>query len=247
VDELLPTSTVPGFVPTLNATGWMTLELDEVSRAFVTFAAQSGSECLDIGCAYGVATLPALAAGARVLASDLELRHLQILEQRTPPEDRARLRTRQGAMPEIDFSPASFGAILSARALHFLRGPDVTRTVANMARWLEPGGRLFLVMDSPYGGPWARRAPEYERRKAAGDPWPAYVADFRELLPSDAPAANHPPFINPMDPDILRREVTGAGLQVLQCCWLPGFDTQRTPNIRCGVIAMRPGGGTRTT
>lgn len=240
MDTLLPPSTIPGFVPTLNSTGWMTLELDPISRQFVDFAGRCKDECLDIGCAYGVATLPALAAGARILACDMEAQHLEILMQRTPNKDRSRLRTQAGTMPAVNFPNASFGAILSARALHFLTGADVTRTIRDMARWLKPGGRLFLVIDSPYGGPWSVRAADYERRKAAGEPWPAFIADFREVLAPDVPANKHPPFINPMDPDILEREVSGAGLEVRECIWLPGFDAQQIPKIRAGIVADKP-------
>lgn len=60
-DPLLPKSSVAGLVPTMNNTGWMTEGLDDFSQAFVDYAAASREESLDMGCAYGVATLPALA------------------------------------------------------------------------------------------------------------------------------------------------------------------------------------------
>ena len=239
MNQWLPESTLPGFVPTLNATGWMTLHLDPISEAFVEFAAHCGSESLDIGCAYGVATLPALARGARMLACDMEERHLQILQRRTPSEHRNLLRVQTAMLPAVNFPAHSFGAILCSRALHFLRGPDITTSVQLMAKWLKPGGRLFLVADSPFGGPWASRAADYERRKAAGDPWPAFVSSFLDLLPPDADPAQHPKFINPLDPDILRREVEASGLRTIECRWLPGFQPGSPPNIRAGVVAAR--------
>lgn len=239
MNQSLPESTLPGFVPTLNATGWMTLQLDPISEAFVEFAAQCGAECLDIGCAYGVATLPALARGARMLACDMEEQHLEILRQRTPAEHRDLLRTQTATLPVVSFPAQSFGAILCSRALHFLQGPDITTSVQLMAQWLKPGGHLYLVADSPYGGPWASRAAEYERRKAAGDPWPGLVSAFLELLAPGSDPARHPKFINPLDPDILRREVEAAGLRTLDCRWLPGFQPDSPPNIRAGIVAAR--------
>ena len=56
---MLPKSSVPGLIPTLNNTGWMTETLDDYSLAFTEYAGTQQAECLDIGCAYGVATLPA--------------------------------------------------------------------------------------------------------------------------------------------------------------------------------------------
>jgi SAM-dependent methyltransferase len=236
----LPRSTVPGLIPTLNNTGWMTEALDSVSQAFVDYAATIDHECLDIGCAYGVATLPALARGARILACDLEARHLEILAERTPAEDRTRLRCQTGSMPDIDFPPGSFGAILCARALHFLKGGDIGLTILKMHEWLVPGGRIFLVADSPYTGPWYKHAAEYERRKAAGCPWPGFVADYRALLSASANPAEHPSFINPLDPDILRRVVSAARFEVLETTWLPGAMQGSPAKMHAGIVARKP-------
>jgi SAM-dependent methyltransferase len=238
-DSLLPKSNVPGLVPTLNNTGWMTEGLDDVSRAFTVFAPTVKEECLDIGCAYGVATLPALAGGARVLACDLEPKHLEILAGRVPPADRGRLRCQAGAMPGIDFPAGSFGAILCARALHFLRGEDIAVTVRKMHAWLVPGGRVFLVADSPYTGPWYTRAAEYERRKAAGEPWPGLVEDYRALLPPNVNPDGHPTFINPLDPDILRRVALEAGFEVMEARWLAGAMPGSAARTHAGVIARK--------
>lgn len=239
-DVLLPKSTVAGLVPTLNNTGWMTEGLDAISQAFAGYAAGLQDECLDLGCAYGVATLPALAGGARILACDMEPRHLEILAQRVPAEQRGRLRTQVGVMPEVDFPAGSFGAILCARALHFLRGDDIVITIGRMYRWLKPGGRVFLVADSPYTGPWYQQAPEYERRKAAGDPWPGLYENYRDFLPPSARREDHPSFINPLDPDVLERVVTATGFQVLDCRWLPGAMPKSPARTHAGIIARKP-------
>lgn len=239
-DSLLPKSTVPGLVPTLNNTGWMTESLDRVSQAFVDYAGAMASEALDIGCAYGVATLPALALGARVLACDMEPRHLEILTGRVPPAQRSRLRTQVAVMPGVDFPAESFGAILCARALHFLRGGDIGITVLKMQRWLRPGGRLFLVADSPYTGPWYKHAPEYERRKAEGCPWPGFVENYRALLAPGTDVSRHPEFINPLDPDILARVARAAKLEVLEASFLPGSTAKAVPKTHAGLIASKP-------
>ena len=240
-DVILPRSSVPGLIPTLNNTGWMTETLDEYSGAFTEFAPTVQAECLDIGCAYGVATLPALAKGARVLASDLEPRHLEILAARVPPADRARFRSLAGKLPDVDFPAGSFGAILCARTLHFLRARDIERTVRKMYAWLKPGGRIFLITDSPYVGPWWRSAPEYERRKREGCPWPGFVQNYGALLPPGTDVSQHPQFIHPLDPDILSRVTGEAGFEVMSASFLRGGGPRATGREHAGVIAIRPG------
>jgi SAM-dependent methyltransferase len=235
----LPRSSVPGLIPTLNNTGWMTESMDRLSREFAAYAGSIADECLDMGCAYGIATLAALDHGARILAADLDARHLSILAGRTPPDQRARLRTQVARLPEVDFAPASFGAILAARVLHFLAPAELTLTLYKMQQWLVPGGRLYVVCDSPYVGPWRDAAPEYERRKAAGCPWPGMVIDYHRYLP-EASRATSPAFMHPMDPDVLRRACEKLGLEVLEASWLEGGTRSRSARDHAGIVAARP-------
>lgn len=239
-DPFLPASPVAGLVPTLNKTGWMTVELDDYSRAFAEYAGNCGGEVLDIGCAYGVATLAALEQGARVCACDMEPRHLEILQERTPEQLRCRLRCSAGVMPTVDFPGHSFAAILASRVLHFLEGADIEAAVAKMYRWLQPGGRLYLVADTPYTGPWYRHAAEYEARKAAGERWPGRISDYRALLPDGTDPAGHPRFINPLDPDLLQRTCTAAGFATLSSAFLGSAGPRSRGNEHAGIVAVKP-------
>ena len=80
------------------------------------------------------------------------------------------MRTLVAALPEVDFPDQCFGAILTARVLHFLLGPDIELAVRKMRRWLKTGGKLFLTADTPYTGFWSSIASEYERKKQEGLP-----------------------------------------------------------------------------
>lgn len=209
-----PEPWLEGLIPTLNQRGFMSETMDHYSARFAQFAGTLEQEVLDIGCAYGIATRAALDNGARVMACDMDARHIEILERETPADHRARLRTSIGLLPDVDFPDESFGAILAARVIHFLRGAEVRRAIARMHRWLAPGGRLFLVADSPYTGFWSAIAPDYERRKAAGEEWPAMIDDISKLLPSGRVPDGMLEYLNPMDPGILVRECERVGLQV---------------------------------
>lgn len=236
----LPKSTIPGLIPTMNNTGFMTEALDAYSQQFAAEAGALTDEVLDIGCAYGIATLAALERGARVCAADIEQRHLDVLEGRVPAELRSRLRTQVARMPDTDFPPESFGAVLAARVLHFLRGEEIEQVVAKMHRWLKPGGKVFLIADSPYVGPWYSAAPQYEERKRRGDPWPGFLENYAQFLPKTADPSQHPRSINPLDPDILARVVTDAGFVVEKAAFLSGSTPRSPANAHAGVIARKP-------
>jgi SAM-dependent methyltransferase len=231
---------VPGLIPTLNKTGWMTEKLDRYSTDFAQYAGRASHEVLDIGCAYGVATLAALDNGARVLAADMEPGHLEILTKRTPTQHRDRLRTQTATLPDTDFPAQSFAAILAARVLHFLDGGQIEASVGKMFEWLKPGGRLYLVADSPYTGPWYTQSEAYEQKKAAGDPWPGFVADYRGLLPERTDPEGHPDFINPLDPDILTRVCKEAGFDIISAEFLSGSTKRAKGNEHAGIIASKP-------
>ena len=238
-DLSLPDSPVPGLIPTLNKTGWMTESLDLYSTRFAQYAGSVEGEALDMGCAYGIATLAALDNGARVLACDMEPRHLEILLNRVPDEQREKIRTAPAILPDVNFTPESFAAILAARVLHFLDGDAIGTTIEKMHSWLTPGGQLFLIADSPYTGPWAKYSDRYEQRKAAGNPWPGMVDDYVSLLPADIDPEGHPSFINPLDPDLLERECRAVGFDIIDAGFLAGSTKWSTGREHAGVIAQK--------
>ena len=88
--------------PTLNGTGFMFEVIDEFADEFRQYAAASDAPVAEVGCAFGVATLPALAAGAKVVACDLAQEHLDIIVESAPVDQRARLRCVQGELPYLD-------------------------------------------------------------------------------------------------------------------------------------------------
>ncbi|HEY0191658.1 MAG TPA: alpha/beta fold hydrolase, partial [Kofleriaceae bacterium] len=237
-----------GMVVTLNRTGVMVEHLIPYSIEFADYAGQCGGEVLDLGCAYGIAAIAALERGARVVALDMEQRHLDILGQRVTPEARARLTLVRGVLPDVDFADGRFAAVHASRVIHFLSPDDVRGVLRKMYRWLAPGGRLFLSSDSPYFGYWATRSDDYDARRRAGDPWPGYIADVsRYFDPRDV--AGGPPLINALDPEVLDRECRAAGFVVERTGYFGAVGVGRDrrahgapgPDMEhVGVIAQRP-------
>ncbi len=210
----MPDHYLPHVVPTLNGRGYMFEALDPISKAFTNFAAKQEGAALDIGCAYGVATLAALDKGARLVACDMDSRHLEILTSRCSEQFRDNLTTIVGKLPDVTFQSQSFSAILASRILHFLTGEEIEQSVKSMSEWLEPGGKLFLVSDTPFMPPWNAQVNTYKEKKKNGDPWPGLVLDFQSYFAEDRQTGPYPDFLNPLDPDILSRICEQAGLVV---------------------------------
>ncbi len=221
--------------------GFMFEWLDPYAEEFIAHAASLDGEVLEVGCAFGVVTLPALAKGARVCASDMEPRHLEVLQSKVPEEDKSRLRCVAATLPGADFPDESFDAIFSSRVLHFMNGEDIEATVSKIFRWVKPGGKVILVADTPYNGIWASLGPIYEAKKKAGEIWPGFVEDCENYIPQRSKEVVLPPYMNFLDPDILRRVCEQAGFIVERASFedRPAKD-QGHGNDHVGIVAVKP-------
>ncbi|WP_406346322.1 amino acid adenylation domain-containing protein [Streptomyces sp. NBC_00648] len=235
-----------GMVATLNRTGVMVEHLIPYSSEFAEYAGECGGEVLDLGCAYGIASIAALERGARVVALDMEKKHLDILGQRVNDDARTRLTLRQGVLPDVDFEDGRFTAVHASRVMHFLTPEGVGVTLRKMFRWLEPGGKVFLSTDSPYFGYWASKAADYEARRRAGDPWPGYIEDVAAHFEA-AHVVGGPSLINALDPEVFQRECEAAGFVVERAGYFGAVGVDRGsygapgPDMEhVGIIARKP-------
>lgn len=236
--------TASGMVPTLNGTGFMFEVRDRFADEFIRLAGTTRRPVLEIGCAFGVSTIPALQAGGLVTACDMEPQHLEILKSKVPAELLPNLELVAGTLPGIDLPEGRYAAILCSRVLHFLEGRDIEASVAKMARWLAPGGHLFLVADTPYGI-WRKLIPDFERGKEAGVRWPGLMHGLHNYIePPPKKAIDKPPFLNLLDPDLLARSCEESGLEVLEATFIsrPDFEGRGRMDGRenAAVAAVKP-------
>ena len=205
-------------IPTLNNFGWMLTINVEHSDQFIEHASKSPDWSLDIGCAYGIHTLAAIRGGGRVVAVDLDARHLEILRSQLEPALSDRLQVSCGAFPDVELPVRQFGTILCSRVLHFMDPETLQRAVARIANLLLPGGKVFVAVVTPYHRLIETFIPEYEQRKKAGDPWPGFVTDVRvhhtEQLQREQIGSKPMHF---MEPPTLRAVFENAGLVVEHC------------------------------
>lgn len=194
-----------GFYPTLNGMGGMSPTLDRYSQAFT----RSQGPLLDVGAAYGAATLAALERGAVVWANDLDPQHLRILSEAVPPQHRTRLKLVPGRFPgAIPWQPDSLGGVLLARVLAYLTGQEITEGLRQIHRSLRSGGRVFGVCVTPFLARLGEFQPVLEERRRNGDPWPGYVSDVTRYDAAIGPSMHF------LDAPTLERALTGAGFQV---------------------------------
>lgn len=239
---VMPNPLEGGLINTLNSMGTMTPYPDVFSRSFIEFAPKAPGRSLDIGAAYGVATLPALQNGASVIANDIDERHLEILLSRVPQENRNRLELAAGEFPDkLDFPDGSLGAVLICRVMHFFDGPRIERAAAKVMRWLAPQGKVFVVGETPYIGTARAFFPTYEARLKAGDPWPGVVEHAAVHDPKRA--ALLPKLFHLLDERTLRRVFTAAGFGIerLEMFARPDYpaDIQLDGRESVGLIAAK--------
>src|SRR5688572_28965717 len=103
---------------TINKKGF-TYQLTSFGKAFINYVSRSAHPVMDIGAAYGVATLPALLHGATVIAVDLDEVHLKILQESVDPSLLTRLHTFKKRFPDFDMRSESLGAVYMSQVLPF--------------------------------------------------------------------------------------------------------------------------------
>ncbi|MDZ4676301.1 MAG: class I SAM-dependent methyltransferase [Oligoflexia bacterium] len=234
-----------GFVKTFNNTGYMTTYLDEVSQAWVSSCAKSAGLNIDIGAAYGVATLPALQlSNATIMAVDLDPGHLEVLTSRAKElgvEDR--LITIDADFPNglEKVEDNSVSNILICRVLHFFDGQRLQESINWCSRKLVKGGRIFLVNETPYLKNFQSFIPIYEERRKQGHEFPGFIEDVKKVAPERAPFL--PPQMHLLDADVLTRVCEKAGLKVERSVVIPRpnfpVDIQLDGRESVGVIAAK--------
>lgn len=233
------------FIPTLDGQGAVWLYVDAITQDYLDFVAQTKGGVLEIGAGYGHMVNQALERGAsRVFANEIDDRQIAIVEARTPRELSRNLVCCLGRFPEdLSFARDSFDGIYSARVIHFFDGNRLRAGLARIREWLKPGGRVFLVSDSIYRSIFKPLIPIYEKQRASGAEWPGFMPDVRSCIPEDLHPEIFPRTMNFLDPEVMARELTKAGLGIVTTGFYPytgSFALGRLDGRElCGAIAVK--------
>lgn len=233
-----------GFISTLNNMGYMLSRPDPYSLSLINFAGESRLPMLEIGAAYGVATITALKKGCQVIANDLDRRHLKILWNRTPKRLRSSLTLLPGHLPnDLSLPPNSVGSVLACRVLHFLDGPNLQRAVRRIFRWLKPGGSFVVVAETPYLKNWGPFLPIYQKRCARGHLWPGFIKEAPRYC-TNRRVRDIPKQLHFMDLKVLRRVLTEAGFKIKEMSYIPRKDFPKDVQLdgreSVGAFAVKP-------
>ena len=206
-------------IPTHNRTGWASNQLNEVSELFVAFCRGAKLPVLDIGAAFGIASLAALKTGATVIANDLEPGHLSAISHAANPEDSRRLILIPGRFPrQLKFAEASLSAVHASNVFHFLTGPQIEQGFSAIAHWLTPGGKLFVQASAPWQQPFQAFVPVFQSRRESGVDWPGWMENTSQYS-THRKLSQIPAGIHLLDDLTLRRCAEAAGLAV-EAAWL---------------------------
>ncbi len=211
-----------GLIPTLNQMGYMTTFLDPYSEQFIEYASTCNNPVLEIGAAYGIATLKALSVGATVVSNDLDARHLQILKSKCPASMQNRLTLVAGKFPVVALPHNYFDAILTVRVLHFLDGQTLRKFLAKCYELLTINGKLFVVADTPYLKDWQDFTQIFEKRVQKKSEWPGLVNNTRLFKSKRIPQL--PKLMHWMDHSVLHRELKIAGFNIESIEYLNRID-----------------------
>ncbi len=231
------------FVPTLNQMGYMTTQLDFYSLAFVDYASKVQAPALEIGAAYGVATLAALAKGARIICNDLSTAHLLCVQKAALAQhlDISKLYLMPGDIRSDISLPAHFlSAILICRVLHFFNGPQIESFLAKAYQWLKPGAKIFIVAETPYLGFLSSFISKYEKNVRLGLKWPGYIQNVKDYITDP----HLPKMINSMDVFILKRVLLEQGFIIEKIDFIDRSDFPEARRLdgreSVGVVAYKP-------
>jgi SAM-dependent methyltransferase len=247
-EDGMPAPEKNGFIATLNKTGFMTSKLDEYSQAFVDYCAKLHTDqvALEIGAAYGVASLKVLESGIRLVSNDLDKSHLEVIQKKA-----RKLGFEEDLLEcvEGDFLKVldnqnyheRFQAILCCRVLHFLDPEAIRNAFHLMARLLEKGGRLFIVAETCFLKNFKDFLPTYMRLLEAQKLFAGHISDVHAVAPERG--SQLPKMMTFLDVITLEHLAKENDLEIIKCATFarPDFpeDIQLDGRESVGLIVTK--------
>jgi SAM-dependent methyltransferase len=203
------------YIRTVNQTGFATTYLDEICKSCLDFSRGKSQPVLEIGCAYGVASLALLKQGNFVIANDTAQGHLDVLEKSAADLKLSdHLEVVCGEFPDgVLLKENSLCSVLSSWVFHFFSPEVLERSAEVLFRALAPGGKAFLTASSPYIKFLSEFTRLYEEEKAAGSRYPGWMGNVKNFL-SPQQSENLPPSMHFLDPEVLSKVFGAAGFVI---------------------------------
>jgi hypothetical protein len=217
------------FLKTHNPSGgFTTTPCDLVSQKFLEYTsniAKQNGKVLEIGAAFGAASLQALEQGTTVFCNDTDPNNLAVVKKRSYKKNNNYLNSVTGDSINLILVPGSFpdelnglpkgffDAILICRVMHFFTGEQIEKSLEQLLIHLKSGGKLFVVCETPFLKNWQHFIPEYEKRVSKKIKWPGEIINPTKYENSGR-AASLPKFVHWITKEILERSLKQAKFRV---------------------------------
>jgi SAM-dependent methyltransferase len=229
-----------GMVKTLNRTGYMRNFLSELEVKFSSQQISQSDPILEIGCGVGAVLRVLIESGfTNLVGVDRESGHLEIVRSllRDTLADRqeVRLTLIATSLPHLEGVTATgFSSILCSQVLHYMSPTEFEVAAKRLHQLLSAEGRLYLSVGSPYNESYKGFGKEYERRVAAAERFPGYMADPRIYNPKGL--QHHPGAFLFFDPSVLAQRLSEFGFKILEASYI---DVSRQKKGLTGLVAVK--------
>lgn len=232
-----------GMIPTLNQMGHMFVVPDPITQAFIDDAIHAQGKVLEIGAAFGVASLPVICKGKSIIVNDLDARHLDYILKHTPQCYLKKLHLLPGYFPrDINLNDNSLEVIFASRVLHFLPPEEFMGALKDIYHALISGGRFYFISTTPYIYVYREFIPIFESNRAQGKPWPGLLENLIDIAPHRAHQL--PKFINLIDLPEGIKYLQEAGFRILRAEYIPfqadQHDVALDGREHIGIICEKP-------
>ena len=190
----------------------MSTVLDQMSKLFLWHLENSTNPlALEIGPAFGNLASKAAQSAKTLYCIEPEKKHIDILLENNKSlnnivcfcEQIQHFESR--LLPKLDYA-------LSCRVFHFLSGQELLKALYVVYSVLKPGGKLFIVVDTPFRGHWKEFLPEYQRRVESGTLWPGETLDMNHF---EHPREKYlPRLLHWVDQPTLERAAKDSGFEI---------------------------------
>ena len=156
---------------TLNNFGYMFVkEMPDFDLALAMMS--RARPVLDVGCAFGYTCRLMLERGYRVIANDLDPKHLDALRVDLAGKSGPELITMPGDVLKLEgIEPGSLSGAFALNVLHFMSGAEIRGVFECVHRWLASDGVFMVTSLSPYASSEESRRVYYNRLRDRCE-WP---------------------------------------------------------------------------
>ncbi|MBA3661046.1 MAG: methyltransferase [Gammaproteobacteria bacterium] len=223
------------FLKTHNSSGgFTTTPCDSYSQQFIKHAKslkKKGGSVLEIGAAFGAASLQVTSSVVKVFCNDIEAKNLAVIRNRylqgikksasSVTGDEENLILLPGSFPEelAGLPNDSFDAILICRVLHFFPGKKIDQALSLIEPLLKPSGRVYIICETPYLKNWKTFIPEYEKRVSAEIEWPGEITDASSFE-SSGRVALLPKFVHWISKDVIEMALKRNSFDIVNSSYI---------------------------